>query len=268
MPASVSISESRETSPSLTRLGPNATTLAPNASIDEDVVVFDIEDGVALVEETGSTQGAQATTEEQDSSQRPLASVLPSTEDASDNAIALDTAEDATALQTPAMAAVTQQVNTANASIEGRMQRRKIDNAGQSEAFVHHVNWIGEPVFSRTATTPAVSLCAILASAKKQNCDLEINLCTTVLLQNAFHVVDSILFNCDLDLLNRFSGSSLQNAVIGLCYMFYSEYGDWRRDKYYAPKDDIPVEDTMWVPGYGGNSVELNGWYSDKGIPT
>ncbi len=135
----------------------------------------------------------------------------------------------------------------------------------------HHINWLGMPVRRRTATTPAVSLCAILAMPKKEYTDDEINLCTSVLLRNAFHLVDPVLFNGDLNtLLNTLrasSGTALQDAVIGACHKFYSERGWWQSEAC-QPDDDVPVIDTMGVLDYKDGFVVLNGWYNAYGLPT
>lgn len=64
-----------------------------------------------------------------------------------------------------------------------------------------------------------------------------------------------------------FSGTDLQNAVIGSSHKFYSKHGVWSRDEY-NPDDDIPVHDTMFVCHYGGYQVILNGWYNDRDMPT
>ena len=119
---------------------------------------------------------------------------------------------------------------------EDELQRHLMDMAGLTNIKPHHINWCGKAVFDRTATSLAVSLCVIVAPPKKEYFDIEINLCTTVLLHNAFHLSDPILFTGNFNVLNSCSGTKLQNAVIDSCHKFYNERGCWSCDEREAEK--------------------------------
>lgn len=73
----------------------------------------------------------------------------------------------------------------------------------------HHINWYGRAMFIKTCTSPAVSLCVIASPPKKEYFDFDINLCTSVLLRNAFHFIGPILFKGDYDLFYGRLGTEL-----------------------------------------------------------
>jgi hypothetical protein len=144
------------------------------------------------------------------------------------------------------------------AHIEEERQEHMIDMADVTDLTFHHINWCGRAIFLKTRTPPAVSLCVIAATPKKEYFDFDINLCTSVLLRNAFHFVDPILLNSDLNLFYGRSGTELQNAVIGLCHKFYNERPRWHSDDYEAD-EDIPVCDTKVINDYDTKDTIFNG---------
>lgn len=95
---------------------------------------------------------------------------------------------------------------------EDELQRHQMDMAGlRAKTKTHHVNWCDKSVFDRAAKSPAVSLCVVVAPPK-EHFDIEKNLCTTVLLRNAFHLVHPILFTGDFKLLNSCSGTAAKRS--------------------------------------------------------
>lgn len=147
-----------------------------------------------------------------------------------------------------------------------QQQQLMMAMSGLNDGMIHHINWCGNAVFNRTSTSPAVSLCVTVAPPKKEYFDFEINLCTSVLLRNAYHLVDPVLFTSDVNIFNDCSATELQNAVTDSCHKSYNDRGRWSSDDWEAD-EDIPVLDTMVARDYGAEATILNGWSSGLNVP-
>lgn len=100
----------------------------------------------------------------------------------------------------------------------------------RSDPTIHHFNWFGRPVFSRSATSPAESLAIILSKPKVP--EPSENLRISSILHRASQVVDPVVVNLagtDDNFLNLRS-SELQHAATGHVHRYLSTHGWWLDD--------------------------------------
>lgn len=106
---------------------------------------------------------------------------------------------------------------------------------------LHHISYFDTCVFEKTATPPAASLALIKTFAGKPAFDIY-NLPRLVMVRNAMHHIDPIIYNGPQEHLYKLWGSKLQEAVTGHCTKAYQPVGSWMHDSY-TPEEDVPVID-------------------------
>lgn len=117
----------------------------------------------------------------------------------------------------------------------------------------HHISYFDTCVFEKTATPPAASLALIKTFAGKPGFDIY-NLPRLVMVRNAMHHIDPVIYNGPQEHLYTLWGSKLQEAVTGYCTKAYQPVGSWMHDSY-KPEEDVPVIDPEL---YSSTEVALN----------
>lgn len=129
--------------------------------------------------------------------------------------------------------------------------------------YIHHFNWLGEPVTERSYTSPEVSLFVILTGPKACFTDATR---AGVVLKEAQRFIDPVLYAGAWDALSCY-GHEFLKAITGCVYPFYTEAGTWQED----PKDcdDVePICDPISPSVYASHpSIPFNGWFSTSVAP-
>lgn len=106
------------------------------------------------------------------------------------------------------------------------------DNYVVYDEHVHHFNWLGDPVYQSSATTPAESLVIICGGPKvpKEKEKLQIG----SILNRAYRYLDPIVVSLERtgDRLFTYRGFSLQKAAEGYVFKFYTPQGRWLVDQH------------------------------------
>lgn len=106
------------------------------------------------------------------------------------------------------------------------------DNYMVYDEHVHHFNWLGDPVYQASATTPAESLAIICGGPKvpKEKEKLRIG----SILNRAYQSLDPIVVSLERtsDCLFTYRGFSLQRAAEGHVFKFYTPQGRWLVDQH------------------------------------
>lgn len=105
----------------------------------------------------------------------------------------------------------------------------------KEETFFHHLNFLGQRVFTKSATSPELSLWLAISSSRMSLFPS----CTRrgVIASQATKLIDPIQYTGPLDIL-KLSGTKLRNAVTGFVEKVYYPNGTWRFEE--SEEDEIP----------------------------
>ena len=126
---------------------------------------------------------------------------------------------------------------------------------------LHHVGFFGHPVYTKSSTPPATSLAIIRGVAKFQHItsfDSKNKLRIGCLIHNASVYVDPVIYRGDKTILERYSGSRLQDQVTGATKKVYQDFGNWWEDTYYVD-EDMPELDPFNPDEYKDTEIMFNG---------
>jgi hypothetical protein len=142
---------------------------------------------------------------------------------------------------------------------EGDQAYRAISNE-YVERYVHHFNFFGRPVYTKSATTPAATLAILKASPRRLAMKYANtpNLRVPAIMKSATSLLDPVVYYGSTDLLDRLKGTALENAVIGRCTKVHSEFGGWSWDTW-SPDEDCPVVDHLDPNAYHQSWTFANG---------
>lgn len=107
------------------------------------------------------------------------------------------------------------------------------------ERQIHHFNWLGEPVYQHSSTSPEDSLAVILAEPKVPEAREDLRVQS--LLRCAYTFVDPVvtdLGSARRHLLLR-RGSQLRQAAAGLTFKYYTPHGQWMTDVNEDPSEVV-----------------------------
>ncbi|KAJ5177995.1 Major facilitator superfamily domain general substrate transporter [Penicillium coprophilum] len=132
---------------------------------------------------------------------------------------------------------------------------------GGSEETIHHWNWFGQPVYSSTATPPAVSLAFMQAKPKVPQGRDELRVSS--ILNRAIHYIDPVILKSDREneAVLQMHGSAMIHACDGITYTHYSIHGSWIKDdfskrKMTVPDIGVPLASQLFVVA---NGIHENG---------
>ena len=133
---------------------------------------------------------------------------------------------------------------------------------------IHHFNWLGYPVMSRSDTPPEVSLFIILVGAKACLVEDYDDLSRQgVILRQAMKYIDPVIFDGEWWAL-EFRGHSLMKAITGSVHTFYTEQGTWANDLA-CTRDSLGWYDPMNPVAYlRQRAMPFNGWFETRYGPT
>ena len=135
---------------------------------------------------------------------------------------------------------------------------------------LHHVGFFGHRVYTKSATTPATSLAIIRGTAKFQHITSfndKNKLRMGCLIHNASAYIDPVIYRGDKTILERYSGSRLQDQVTGSTTKAYQDLGHWWEDTYYAD-EDMPELDPCNADEYQDTEVMFNGIMWNETAPS
>jgi hypothetical protein len=119
---------------------------------------------------------------------------------------------------------------------------------GSHDENIHHWNWFGCPVYTRSTTPPPVSLAFIQAEPKapKGNDELRVN----SILNRAIRYIDPVIIVLDRENegILQTHGTAMVEACHDNTYTHYSLYGNWMTDDFSMRRMIIPDAGT---PGNG-----------------
>lgn len=130
---------------------------------------------------------------------------------------------------------------------------------------VHHVNFFGRVVYTKSATTPAATIAILSSNSKWLAIKHPSNLRIPLLMSRASRLLDPVLYYGDPEILRKCRGSRLEEAVVGQCVKFYSEHGWWSWDRW-ADHEDRPNLDPLDANCYDRRWTVING--CTQGFPS
>ncbi|KAJ5370940.1 uncharacterized protein N7496_007032 [Penicillium cataractarum] len=142
------------------------------------------------------------------------------------------------------------------------------DSAVSHDEKIHHFNWLGNPVYQPSSTTPAESLAIIFSGPKvpKENDKLRV----ASILRRAYQYLDPVVVSFER-IKKRFfkhRGFSLQNAAEGHVFKFYTPHGQWMVDSHVLDSELI-LRDAGTQDVYLSSKFSIgNGFKSSSLIPT
>ncbi|KAF9253087.1 hypothetical protein DTO013E5_525 [Penicillium roqueforti] len=105
---------------------------------------------------------------------------------------------------------------------------------------IHHWNWLGWPVYTRTATPPGVSLAFMQAipKAPRGRDKLRVN----SIMKCAIEYIDPVILKVDRgdEGILQMYGSAMIEACEGLTYTHYSLHGNWMSDDFSMRRRIVP----------------------------
>lgn len=128
---------------------------------------------------------------------------------------------------------------------------------------IHHYNFMGQPVYRASATSPSDSLAVIMSGPKVP--EAQESLRVQSILRRANMFVDPVILNLygidESILLQR--GSALRRAATGRVSTFYSPHGTWMGDN--SEQTAFNVCDTGDVDTYVSNDVAVGNGFIRRG---
>jgi hypothetical protein len=126
------------------------------------------------------------------------------------------------------------------------------------EYWVHHINFFGQLVYTKSATSPAATIAVLKSSTKWFGVVNTSRLRISVLVAFASRLLDPIVYYGKPEVLDQLRGTALEKACIGQCDKFYSKNGWWQEDEY-TEEEYIPRIDTLDPGHYQQDQVVING---------
>ncbi|KAK5258121.1 hypothetical protein LTR20_005661 [Exophiala xenobiotica] len=124
--------------------------------------------------------------------------------------------------------------------------------------WVHHINFFGQLVYTKSATSPAATIAVLKSSTKWFGVVNTSRLRISVLVAFASRLLDPIVYYGKPEVLDQLRGTALEEACIGQCDKFYSNNGWWQEDEY-TEEEYIPRIDTLDPGHYQEDQVVING---------
>lgn len=174
---------------------------------------------------------------------------------------------------TPAVSfevAVNERISTAEASYGQRQGWILVDHDEYTDYWnysveelvddgcVHHINFFGRPVFSKTNTSPAVSIAVLKSRAKNLHITGPYDLRKGAIMTCAMDLIDPVIYYGDPEILEKHHGTELENKCIGACEKFYSQYGWWMQDSW-GLDEHRPQIDLLDPHTYSEDATVING---------
>ena len=135
---------------------------------------------------------------------------------------------------------------------------------------VHHTGFFRQPVYTKSATPPSVSLAIIRGTARFQHItsfDDKNKLRVGCLIHNASAYIDPVIYRGDKTILGRYHGSALQDQVTGATTKAYRDFGDWWEDTYQVD-EDMPELDLFDPAEYKETEIMFNGVMWNETAPS
>ncbi len=126
------------------------------------------------------------------------------------------------------------------------------------EYWVHHINFFGQLVYTKSATSPAATIAILKSSTKWFGVVNTSRLRISVLVASASRLLDPVVYYGKPEALAQLRGTALEDACIGQCDKFYSNNGWWQDDEY-TEEEYIPRVDTLESVHYKEGEVVING---------
>ncbi|KAI1624449.1 hypothetical protein EDD37DRAFT_411892 [Exophiala viscosa] len=126
------------------------------------------------------------------------------------------------------------------------------------QCWLHHVDFFGRVVYTKSATKPATTIAILKASGKWLSMGTEYKSRNHFLVTSASRYLDPVVYYGKPEVLDELHGTALENACVGQCDKFYSRYGFWQED-YYDPDEDEPYLDTLYPEDYEKGQLIING---------
>ncbi|KAL6251692.1 hypothetical protein RBB50_001902 [Rhinocladiella similis] len=128
----------------------------------------------------------------------------------------------------------------------------------KSKDWVHHVNFFGEVVYTKSATNPATTIAVLKASSKWIAKHDPFKSRNHFVVTKASRLLDPVMYHGNPDLLNNLHGTALENACIGQCVKFYTQVGTWMEDDYDEDEHE-PYIDSLDPAKYREGQIIING---------
>ncbi|KIW12858.1 hypothetical protein PV08_08045 [Exophiala spinifera] len=135
----------------------------------------------------------------------------------------------------------------------------------KSKNWVHHINFFGEAVYTKSATNPATTIAVLKASSKWIVKHDPFKSRNHFVVTKASRLLDPVKYYGKPEVLNSLSGTALENACMGQCVKFYAEVGTWLEDDYDEDEHE-PCIDSLDPDKYWGGQTIING--CSPGFPT
>ncbi|KIV87215.1 hypothetical protein PV11_02777 [Exophiala sideris] len=126
------------------------------------------------------------------------------------------------------------------------------------EYWVHHIDFFGRVVYTKSATKPATTIAILKSSGKWLSMGSDFKSRNHFLVTSASRYLDPVVYYGKPEVLTKFHGTALEDACVGQCDKFYSRNGKWRQD-YYDPEEDEPYLDTLNPEDYEEGHIIVNG---------
>ncbi|KAK5445121.1 hypothetical protein LTS15_010212 [Exophiala xenobiotica] len=126
------------------------------------------------------------------------------------------------------------------------------------EHWVHHVNFFGQLVYTKSATSPAATIAVLKSSTKWFGVVNTSRLRISVPVASASRLLDPVVYYGRPKVLDQLRGTALEEACIGQCDKFYSNNGWWQKDEY-TEEEYIPRIDSLNHAHYNEGDVVING---------
>ncbi|KAK6373486.1 hypothetical protein LTS17_008506 [Exophiala oligosperma] len=128
----------------------------------------------------------------------------------------------------------------------------------KSKDWVHHVNFFGEVVYTKSATNPATTIAVLKTSSKWIAKHDPFKSQNHFVVTKASRLLDPVMYYGNPDLLNSLRGTALETACIGQCVNFYAGVGLWLEDDYDESEHE-PHIDRLDPKTYPDGQTIING---------
>ncbi|KAK4941474.1 hypothetical protein LTR10_018618 [Elasticomyces elasticus] len=132
------------------------------------------------------------------------------------------------------------------------------EDRGLVEDWLHHIDFFGRAVYTKSATKPATTIAILKSSVKWLSMGSDFKSRNHFLVTSASRYLDPVVYYGKPEVLTKFHGTSLENECVGRCDKFYSRNGRWRQD-YYDPEEDEPYLDSLNPEHYEDGHIIING---------
>ena len=180
----------------------------------------------------------------------------------------LDVPDNEVSVNFPSLVTAKDTFDASSCSIASTADDMEYNNQGAliyQDPDIHHINWMGQGIMTKTSTPAAVSLTVALTPAKARFVDEE-NLRDRIVLREAMLYVDPVVFYGDLNQVKDLKGEALRDAAIGAAAVYYTPFGQWKNESF-GEDDERPLTDELDLARYIEGTTIVNGWL-ENGAPT